>query len=105
GPTACRWCPFRVACQPSWDAWKPDWDFSAGASGIVTNVLRPNQGLEVRIQQDLPRAVASTPMRLIGLPATEIAAGDHIVATDLDRIGGEAARLRWSSRVRVTRSR
>ena len=27
GPSACRWCPFRVTCRPSWETWAPEWSY------------------------------------------------------------------------------
>jgi hypothetical protein len=101
GPSACRWCPFRVACRPSWETLEPGWELPAAAAGFVADVSRSHH--EVRLIQELPKDAADESIRLVGLIETGVSAGDHLVVTDIDRIGQDAGRLRWSSRVRLTR--
>jgi hypothetical protein len=103
-PEACRWCPFRVACLPSWQAWEPSWEIPAAVSGIVREVTQASQSFEVHLAQDLPSAAAGEEARLVGIPEQGIAVGDHLVVTDVDQIGQGAYRLRWWSRVRLTKT-
>ena len=102
GPSACRWCPFRVTCRPSWEASEVEWELPAAVAGFVSDVSRSHH--EVRLVQELPKAVADENIRLIGLAEPDISTGDHLVVTDIDRIGQDAGRLRWSSRVRLTKA-
>ena len=102
GPSACRWCPFRVTCRPSWETWAPEWELPAAAAGFVSDVSQSQS--EVRLVQELPKAVADETIRLVGLTEPGISTGDHLVVTDIDRIGQDAGRLRWSSRVRLTKA-
>jgi CRISPR/Cas system-associated exonuclease Cas4 (RecB family) len=102
GQNACRWCPFRVTCRPSWETSEPEWELPAAAAGFVSDVSRSQH--EVRLVQELPKAVADESIRLVGLVEPGISTGDHPVVTDVDRIGQDAGRLRWSSRVRVTKA-
>jgi hypothetical protein len=99
---ACRWCPYRVVCLPSWQACEPGWEIPAAASGVVKQVARADSHLEVEITQDLPLYATGDPARLVGGARPEFSVGDHVVATDLDRVGQATYRLRWSSRLRVT---
>lgn len=102
GPSSCRWCPFRVTCRPSWETSEPDWELSAAAAGFVSDVGRSHH--EVRLLQELPKDVTDESIRLVGLVEPGVTVGDHLVVTDIDRIGQDAGRLRWSSRVRLTKA-
>lgn len=97
-PDTCRWCEFRVVCGDYWSA-RGDGEWATNdAAGRVTEV----RGEEVLLE---PAAAAGAiPSRLLLAGDDVPAAGDLVVATDLEVAGYDTARMRWSSRLRVVTS-
>jgi hypothetical protein len=96
---SCRGCPFRVVCLPYWENLRDDWEMPASISGTVEEITGTGDRTWIGVTQDLPAAARGNAARVVGLSEIDLAVGDHVVITDLDRIGREAFRLRWWSRV------
>jgi hypothetical protein len=101
--SSCGWCPFRIVCRSSWDQWQPEWHIPAAVSGVVIDTQMRPRGGELHLMQDLPTTTTGQGARVVGLSAEHLPSrGDHIVITDVDRLGTDAVRVRWSSRIRIT---
>jgi hypothetical protein len=57
----------------------------------------------LHLMQDLPATTTGQAVRVVGISGEHLPSrGDDIVITDVDRLGTDAVRVRWSSRIRIT---
>lgn len=90
-PVGCSRCPFRVVCEPFWNARQPDWP-GGGIDGPVTAV-HPLGVADVGHGDSM--------QRLILADGVAVSVGDDIAAVDLDEAGPRSFRMRWDSAIRV----
>lgn len=97
--STCRWCPFRVVCEPYWDTVVAEWGH-ASVLGAVTDVGENEQGAHVTISVRSPADLGVDVTILAGLPVVPRGSPSWISAVDLMPIRDPTQlRARWSSRV------
>lgn len=97
--STCRWCPYRVVCEPYWDSVVAEWGH-ASVLGAVTGVGENEQGAHVTISIHSPADLGADVTILAGLPVIPRGKPTWISAVDLMSIRDPTQlRARWSSRV------
>lgn len=91
-PEACGFCPFRVVCADYWDARGDDWPGSAVRGTVIAVGV---DGVELA-----PLHAPGSGARLIGEGLDDLAAGEELVAVDLERAGPGAFHTKWNSALR-----
>jgi hypothetical protein len=91
-PEACGYCPFRVVCADYWDARGDDWPGSAVRGTVIAVGV---EGVELAALH-----APGSRARLIGEGLDDVAAGEELVAVDLERAGPGAFRTKWNSALR-----
>ena len=98
GPDNCAYCPFRVACQPFFDALSPEWDWwLVSGIGQILSVTHQNlTSVTLAIEAtNLDRGEDSPPIRLTGLPQSmDLEPGTRFAFADADRARARSDDLR-----------
>jgi hypothetical protein len=95
GPDTCPSCPFRVACRPFLDAYKPDWICGHVVVGRVvsTGLLGAHNYFDLDVEAPLWR---SRRLRLVGLAQEALAPGQLWGVSDFEG-SSEAGFARWNT--------
>jgi RecB family exonuclease len=93
----CRWCDFRVVCEPYWQHLRHDWDHRS-VLGIVTAAGQSDNGGHVDMAVASPMDLPNTSIRITNLPGGSPPAGSWLAVTDLSS-GETTSMARWTSRI------
>ena len=97
-PDNCVYCPFRVACQPFFDALSPDWNWwlVSGLGDVLTVTHEDLTSITLDIRAtNLERLEDSPPVRLTGLPRSmDLEPGARFAFADADRARARSEDLR-----------
>ena len=97
-PDNCMYCPFRVACQPFFDALSPEWDWwLVSGLGQILSVTHQNlTSVTLAIEAtNLERGEDSPPVRLTGLPQSmDLEPGTRFAFANADRARARSDDLR-----------
>lgn len=101
-PTAdrCRWCAFRVACGPYWEALHSDWGHRSALGGVVASDESAMAGFAL-LQVESPVDLAGTVLHISALASPPAEGSTRMAVTDLagDPARGDV-RARWSTNIR-----
>ena len=99
-PDRCRWCPYRVLCQPFWEALTSDWG-QAAVLGAIHEAGASESGAFVALVVESPADRRGRKLHVSGLskslPETDAKAA---VVDWVGSPGSGAVRARWSTTVR-----
>lgn len=97
----CRFCPFRVVCEPFVSNWDEGWSQPI-VVGTCEGISKHSDHMEVQVHQDQRRGFEADVVRLVGWPTGQpISVGDTVVAEGLQRIAPDTGRLPWHARLRT----
>ena len=97
----CRWCDYRVLCEPFWDALTSEWG-QRSALGSVVGLGESNEGAFVSIAVNSPRDRAGTRIHVAGLPAPLSSGITKVAITDWTGMAeADDVRARWSTTIRA----
>ena len=99
-PDRCRWCSFRVVCQPFWNEVAADWDQRA-ALGTVVGSGSSGTGSFVSLSIERPLEREGQLLQVIALPAPLEASVTKVAVVDwVGRWESGGVRARWSTLIR-----
>lgn len=89
----CRWCPYRLLCQPYWSSLKTNWQHGSVA-GTVTNVRTAGQAAFLEIDATSPIDEGGHAWLVSAAPTLRPSVGSRtaIIGAELT---GSARQLRW----------
>lgn len=100
-PDRCRWCAYRVLCQPFWDEVAPDWDQRA-AIGTVVNSGSADTGWFVSLNLERPKDREGDLLQISSLPEPIEATVTKTAVVDwVGRWESGGVRARWSTLIRA----
>lgn len=97
----CRWCPYRLACQPYWQHLEIGW-LHGSVAGHVNDVRHTRAGQEMIVAVESPVDAQGRSWLISGAPEDVATAGRHLALVDGEVSGADGhLRWRWSAMVRV----
>jgi RecB family exonuclease len=102
-PTAesCRWCPFRVLCQPYWTLLTSSWRHQDLLGTIVESGDTP-RGVYAHVQIESPTDLSDRRINIKALPTTPPSSAHRIAAVDLaTHVDATDTTARWNTLVRL----
>jgi RecB family exonuclease len=102
-PDSCRWCGYRVVCQPYWTAQSEPWLGHTGAVGKITEVQARPSGSMLRIAGSMPSHLDGLDVTVSELPSVvAVQQGSQLAVVDTDLLGApQVQRARWNTTWRV----
>jgi hypothetical protein len=97
----CRWCAYRLVCQPYWQHLELGW-LHGSVAGQVEDVRRTRAGQEMTVTVVSPTDAQNQSWLISGTPEDIAIVGQRLALVDAEASGANGhLRWRWSSMVRV----
>ena len=92
-PDNCRWCPYRLVCEPYWTSLEKAW-----RQGSVAGMTEPSSdGSTIELIADSPIDSRGRRWTVSAVPASVVSAGSYLTIVDAERTEAEE-HLRWKWR-------